>query len=96
MPIEPIYAVIGENIRRLRQRAAMRQYHLTQVCGFESAATISHIERAETRVALHILCQIAQYFEVDVCDLLKGTHATARRPSSSSMSVSSGERKPTE
>ena len=76
------YAVIGEQIRRLRTSKRMSQAKLGELSGVEPSY-ISHIERGVAKPSLPTLINIANVFEVTLDELVydnivKSAHISAK------------------
>jgi transcriptional regulator with XRE-family HTH domain len=69
--IEPIYPIIGRNIRALRKQHGVTQTDLAVLIGFQRPISISDIERGNMRIHVHHLAIVADLFGVPMQDLLK-------------------------
>jgi transcriptional regulator with XRE-family HTH domain len=71
--IEPFYEALGEQIRRVRERAALSQAELAErLRPPVTRAAIANIENAKQRVLVHMLVDMAAALGVAVSDLLPG------------------------
>lgn len=68
-PIEPIYAVIGRNIKHLRGNIS--QADLAVCLGLVRPSSICDIEKGRQRISVAKLADIAEFFGVSVDYLLK-------------------------
>lgn len=69
--IEPIYATIGANIRRIRRQQKISQESLAEKLGLARAVSISEYERGLQRIHIHTLYDLATIFGVSVHDLMR-------------------------
>lgn len=67
--IEHFYQSVGEQIRICRQKRKMKQ----EALAFElnlSRASIVNIEKGRQRPSLHLLCDMAQIFQINIKELV--------------------------
>lgn len=57
------------NLRRLRERRGLSRRTLSELCGL-SRNMVTRYERGEAIPSAEAICQLADYFEVSVDDLL--------------------------
>ena len=72
--------IIGQNIKRLRTEKRKSQENLGKVLGISHAA-ISDIERGRTNLSVEALIKIANFFEVEVQDILGEKQVKRNYPS---------------
>ena len=70
-PPEPIYKIIGQNIRRLRRQSKLSQTELAELLDFKLFTSISDMERGKLRIQVHLLIEIADLFGVSIQSLLE-------------------------
>lgn len=75
---EPIYAVIGSRIEKLRIERGLSQQQLGWRVDMTRAA-ISNMEGGRQRIMIHVLVKIAAALEVPTADLLPDTVPTVHR-----------------
>ena len=68
-PIEPIYSIIGQNIKRLRGNIS--QADLAVCLGLIRPSSICDIEKGRARVSVAQLVDIAEFFGVSIDSLVK-------------------------
>lgn len=65
MSIEPIYALMGERIRILREMRGETQDQIGQLLGV-TRACVSNIEKGRQRIFVHHLSALATHFNVQL------------------------------
>lgn len=63
--------VIGERLRTLRKNRGLSQEQVGLGMGYANNGLISRIERNATDIRLTFLRDIAKFYDVDVCELIK-------------------------
>jgi DNA-binding XRE family transcriptional regulator len=63
--------VIGERLRTLRKNRGLSQEQVGLDMGYANNGLISRIERNTTDIRLTFLRDIAEFYDVDVCELIK-------------------------
>ena len=74
-----LYRHVGNQIRRLREGAGLKQEDLSVRVGI-SRASIANVEAGRQAVPLHILLAIARTLESDLASLLPARSTTRRFP----------------
>jgi len=70
--LENFYRAIGKNVAKYRQDKGISQLELAQGIDHKSTTIISLAEISKNKhFNLEHLFKIAQYLEIDICDLLK-------------------------
>lgn len=65
-----IRARIATNVKILREKAGLKRENLSLILGLDNSY-ISKLERLKVNITIDRLSQIADYFKVDILDLLK-------------------------
>lgn len=65
-----LYKILGENIRAERKKAGLTQERLAEKANL-ARNYIGNVERAENKITLETLAQIAKALKVSIRDLVK-------------------------
>lgn len=67
------FETLGERIRRLRLASGLLQADFARSLGLASHSHVSYLESGRKEPSIKLLIQIADYFEMSVDDLIRGT-----------------------